>query len=129
MRPPTKEVKMPMPMALPASPLSAIGPPSNTVAMEEGVPGIFSRMAEIRPPDMPPRYKPTSSEMPFMGSMPKDMGKNRISAMVELRPGMEPKMMPITTPMKIRSRQKGLSNTMRIASMICCAAMCLSSLP
>ena len=45
---------MPTPRARPASPFSAMGPPSNTVEMEEGVPGIFKRMAEISPPEMPP---------------------------------------------------------------------------
>jgi hypothetical protein len=33
-----------------------MGPPSNTVTMEEGVPGIFSRMALISPPEMAPIY-------------------------------------------------------------------------
>ena len=114
-RPPTKEVRIPTPRALPASPLSAMGPPSNTVAMEDAVPGIFSRMAEIRPPEMPPRYRPTKRAMPFMGSMPKDMGRNRISAIDADSPGIEPKIMPMTTPIKISARQKGFSRTIWIA--------------
>ena len=64
---------------------------------------------------MPPRYRPISSEMPFMGSMPKDIGRKRIRAMVELKPGMEPKIMPITTPIRIRRRQNGLKSTIWIA--------------
>jgi len=45
---------MPMPKALPPSPFSAIGPPSKVVATEEGVPGIFNKIAEIRTPEVPP---------------------------------------------------------------------------
>ena len=61
---------MPTPNALPASPRSAIGAPSKVVATEEGVPGIFSRMAEIRPPEVPPTYSPISIPIPFTGDMP-----------------------------------------------------------
>ncbi len=56
MMPPIKDTRMAVPMALPPSPRSAMGPPSNTVTMEEGVPGIFSRMALISPPEMAPIY-------------------------------------------------------------------------
>jgi hypothetical protein len=34
--------------------------PSQTVAMEEGVPGIPSRIEVINPPELPPTYNPKS---------------------------------------------------------------------
>ena len=43
--------------------------------------------------------------------MPKDMGKNRIRAMEADRPGIEPKMMPMTTPSRISARHTGLNRT------------------
>lgn len=66
---PTKENTTPEPRALPASPLLAMGLPSKQVATEEGVPGMFSRMAEIRPPEMPPMYRAISMEMPSEAAM------------------------------------------------------------
>ena len=36
---------------------------------------LFSRMAEISPPEMPPIYKPTSRARPMVGSMPKVRGR------------------------------------------------------
>ncbi len=52
--PPMNEYRIPTPSALPASPLSRMGPPSHTVAIEAGVPGILSRIAEIKPPEVLP---------------------------------------------------------------------------
>ena len=37
-------------MASPPSPRLAIGNPSKVVAMAEGVPGVFTRIAEYDPP-------------------------------------------------------------------------------
>ena len=51
---PRKEKKMPTPRAFPASPFAARGYPSKQVATDEGVPGIRSRIAATRPPEMPP---------------------------------------------------------------------------
>ena len=51
---PMREENMAIPRALPAWPFLAMGLPSKVVATEEGVPGMFSRMAEISPPEMPP---------------------------------------------------------------------------
>ena len=85
------------------------------MATQEAVPGIFSSMAEIRPPEIPPMYRPMSREMPFIGSMPKDMGRNRIIAMEADRPGIEPNTIPMMTPTKIRAIQAGFSRTMWIA--------------
>ena len=52
--PPMKENTTPVPSAFAASPFFAIGAPSKQVAIEEEVPGIFNRIAEINPPDIPP---------------------------------------------------------------------------
>ena len=51
---PIAENTIPTPRAFIASPFFAIGCPSKQVAMEDAVPGIFSRIAEIRPPEIPP---------------------------------------------------------------------------
>ena len=103
-------------MALPASPLSAMGPPSKTVEMEEGVPGIFSKTAEIQPPEIPPMYQPIRSEMPSTGDKPKDIGRNRTTAIVAERPGIDPKMIPTTTPSSVTRRQVGDKITAKIPS-------------
>ncbi|MCY1543773.1 hypothetical protein D9M68_796040 [compost metagenome] len=68
-RVPMKENTMPMPRALMPSPLSIIGPPSKVVAMEAGVPGIFSRIAEIKPPEVAPMNSATNSDRPAAGPM------------------------------------------------------------
>ncbi len=51
---PRAENTIPKPRAFIASPFFAMGWPSKVVAMEEAVPGMFSRIAEIRPPEIPP---------------------------------------------------------------------------
>ena len=51
---PRKENTTPTPRALLASPFAAIGAPSKVVATDAGVPGMLIRMAEIKPPEMPP---------------------------------------------------------------------------
>jgi hypothetical protein len=51
---PRKLNRMPVPSALPAWPRSAMGAPSKRVATDEGVPGILIRIAEIKPPEIPP---------------------------------------------------------------------------
>ena len=106
--PPINEYKIPTPKAFPASPCSAIGPPSKTVAIDDGVPGILSNIAEINPPEIPPRYNPTSREIPSTVGSPKDNGKNNTIAIVEDNPGIDPKIMPIITPNVIRAKQVGV---------------------
>src|SRR5690625_2891277 len=61
---PMAENTIPTPIAFPASPFKAIGLPSKQVAIEEGVPGILSKIAEINPPEIPPIYKATNIEIP-----------------------------------------------------------------
>ena len=52
--PPKKDAHTPSHMARPGSPLRAMGKPSKVVAMAEGVPGMPSRHAVMRPPAEPP---------------------------------------------------------------------------
>ena len=58
---PRKLNTTPMPSALDAWPRFAIGWPSKQVATEEGVPGMCSRMAEMRPPEIAPINRAISS--------------------------------------------------------------------
>ena len=51
---PRKLNTTPTPRALAACPFLTMGWPSKQVATLEGVPGMCSRMAEMRPPEMPP---------------------------------------------------------------------------
>ena len=53
-RPPIREANVPRTSALEGWPALAMGAPSKQVTIEDGVPGIFSRMAEIRPPEIDP---------------------------------------------------------------------------
>ena len=48
--------------ALAAFPWQVIGYPSNVVGTDAGVPGIFSKIAVISPPDTPPIYIPNRRE-------------------------------------------------------------------
>ena len=66
---PQKENTTPTPKALPACPFIAIGRPSKQVAIEDGVPGMFSKIADIKPPDIPPTYKATKVDTPCSGVM------------------------------------------------------------
>ena len=52
--PPTKDEMIAALRAVLDCPFCAIGYPSKQVAMEDGVPGMPSRTAEIRPPEQPP---------------------------------------------------------------------------
>lgn len=108
---PTKENTTPTPRALPASPFAAIGAPSKVVAMEDGVPGIFSRMAATRPPEMPPTYKATNVDKPCTGVIVYVTGRNMMSASVAVRPGTAPKMMPTKTPRTMNPSVSGSENT------------------
>ena len=60
---PRKLNTTPAPRALAAWPLATMGWPSKQVATEDGVPGMRSRMAEIRPPEIAPMNRAISSVM------------------------------------------------------------------
>lgn len=104
---PRKENTMPYPRALPASPFFAMGCPSKQVAMDDAVPGMLSRMAEIRPPEIPPMYTATSRFMPMEGVMLKVRGRNNATAMAAESPGMEPNIIPTATPAAMSSKDVG----------------------
>ena len=52
--PPKNDDQMPIHSARPGSPFLAIGKPSKVVATADGVPGMPSRHAVMRPPAEPP---------------------------------------------------------------------------
>ena len=60
---PMKLNTTPTPSALAACPLATSGWPSKQVATEEGVPGMRSRIAEIRPPEIAPMNSAISRVM------------------------------------------------------------------
>ena len=66
---PIKLNTTPTPSALAAWPLRTIGWPSKQVATEDGVPGMCSRMAEIRPPEIAPMNSAISMVMALEGAM------------------------------------------------------------
>jgi len=47
--------------------------------------------------------------MPFSGDIPKVIGKQSATHMVEVSPGIEPKIIPTTTPIRIIAKVVGLS--------------------
>ena len=66
---PKKEKTIPTPKAFPANPFLANGCPSRQVAMDAGVPGMFSRIAEISPPEIPPIYNAVRTEIPCVAAI------------------------------------------------------------
>ena len=66
---PRKLNTTPTPSALAAWPLATSGWPSKQVATEEGVPGMRSRMAEIRPPEIAPMNSAIKSVMASVEAM------------------------------------------------------------
>lgn len=105
---PINEKTTPTPSALPPSPLSANGRPSKQVAIEEGVPGIFNKIADTKPPDIPPIYKATKEAIPMVVGIEKVIGSIIAMAIVAVSPGIAPKIIPMPVHKKI--------NTMLIGS-------------
>ena len=94
------------------SPLRAMGAPSKAVTIEAGVPGMFSRIEETRPPEIPPMYRAISRAMARLSLIAKVMGRQIVTAMVAVRPGMAPKMVPIRVPTATRTTLNGSLRTM-----------------
>ena len=94
------------------------------VIRDAAVPGIFKRIAEIRPPENPPIYSPIKIEILGSIFMAKVMGKNRATAMVVESPGIAPKTKPMITPPQINKIFCG--DRVRIA-VIKFSNICLSS--
>ena len=109
MNPPRKLETIPSPSALPALPCMAMGYPSNVVAIDAAVPGMFIKIAAIRPPEKPPMYTPSRRARPSATAMRNVMGRNKAIAIVVERPGMAPKINPTTTPNKINPTLKKLN--------------------
>ncbi|MNP32970.1 hypothetical protein D3C76_1261780 [compost metagenome] len=64
---PRNENTTPIPRALTPWPCFISGQPSNVVAMEAGVPGMLSNIADISPPEVAPTNSATSSARPVPG--------------------------------------------------------------
>ena len=118
---PRNEKKMPVPSAFAPSPLRAMGAPSNAVTIEAGVPGIFSRIEETRPPEIPPMYSAISSAMALLSLIAKVIGRQMVTAIVAVSPGIAPKILPIRVPAATSTMLSGSPNTMEKPSinMIC----------
>jgi hypothetical protein len=69
--------------------------------MAKGVPGMPIRMEANMPPVSPPTYTPSMVDSPSMGLMPKVNGSASTTAMVIVKPGMEPAIKPPMTPRAI----------------------------
>jgi hypothetical protein len=101
-QPAKNELKIPIPNARAGSPLStAIGYASNVVATDAGVPGILSRLAEMRPPEMPPTKMPINKHSPGIDAIPKVNGSIKTMPIVAVRPGTAPKIIPKIVPAKV----------------------------
>jgi len=100
MNPPMAELTVDIPIASPARPCWLSGYPSRHVAMAEGVPGIFIRIAEMEPPYTAPVYNPRRKANEITGPKPKVKGMNTAMVIVAVSTGRDPKMMPTNTPRK-----------------------------
>ena len=81
---------------------------------DEGVPGMFIRIADIAPPAMPPMYTPINVPIAVTSLIEKVRGIIRATPIVALNPGSAPKMRPTATPSNTQSRPVGLVNTLTI---------------
>jgi hypothetical protein len=77
--------------------------------MEEAVPGILRRIAEISPPEAEPIYNPIRRERESTGLIENVSGSSIAIAIVPVRPGIEPKIIPTNTPIPIMSNEIGFS--------------------
>src|SRR5699024_12838619 len=96
-KPLKNEKNIAKPNALPAFPFCAITYPSKVVAIEEGVPGKFNKIAGINPPDIPPLYNPINKAIPDTGSIVIVIGINIATAIFALKPGLDPNNNPTIT--------------------------------
>lgn len=68
------------------------------VADADGVPGIFSRIADMEPPHMPEAYNPSSRHIEVTAGRLKVMGNNSTIPNDMVNPGVEPMNNPKNTP-------------------------------
>jgi hypothetical protein len=101
-------------IAKPALPCFANGKPSNAVAADAGVPGMFRRIADWHPPEIDPTYTPSSAiNADCVGKLYVSPVSNAI-AMVALSPGRIPISNPESVARNNTTKLYGV-NTVRIA--------------
>ena len=69
--------------------------------MEEAVPGILSSIADINPPEAAPIYNPIRRESESIALILNVRGNSIAIAIVPVRPGIEPNIIPTNTPSAI----------------------------
>jgi len=94
-------------MASTARPVFAIGYPSKAVAMDDGVPGVLTRIAAKEPPYIAPIYTAPRATSPFKGDMVKVNGRSTAKAIAAVRPGIAPTKSPADTPPNINKKTIG----------------------
>ena len=104
MMPPLTEDTAAMPSARPASPLSAMGYPSNAVATAGGAPGALISTAVMEPPNVPAQYNADNSAIAGTGSKYRENGSSSATPMDDDRPGSAPMITPATVPATIRAQ-------------------------
>ena len=104
MIPPKNDDHTPSPRARPGLPERARGKPSKVVATEDGVPGMPVNMPDINPPDRPPTNTPIMVASPSIAGRPKVNGKVSTTAMVMVKPGIDPAIRPAVTPRVIKAK-------------------------
>ena len=75
-----------------------MGYPSNDVAIEDDVPGMFIRIAGILPPKLPPVKIEVRNSMACMKSIYRVTGRKIAMAIDICKPGTAPKSNPIRIP-------------------------------
>ena len=104
---PMQDATIPIARALPACPFLAIGWPSKQVATDDGEPGMPRSTDPMKPPEQPPIHSDRRKTIAGPVSMPNVRGMKSITAMVPLRPGIAPKIIPITLPARRRMSDSG----------------------
>jgi hypothetical protein len=107
---PQNEAMIPMESARPALPFLVIGYPSQTVATEEGDPGMPRRTEPMKPPEHPPFHRLMRKMIADPGVMVKVIGMQSMTAIDPFKPGMAPKTMPTMVPATKSARLYGSAN-------------------
>ena len=98
MRTPMQDDPKAIPKAVLCCPFRDIGYPSNDVAIDEDVPGIFIRIAGILPPKLPPVKMEVRNSMACMKFIYRVAGRKIAIAMDICNPGTAPNNNPIRIP-------------------------------
>jgi hypothetical protein len=81
-----------------------IGNPSKVVPIDEGVPGVLTKIAEKHPPKMAPLYMAPKVARPVIGSIVNVKGTIKATAIVAEKPGSAPAIIPADIPTVIKSK-------------------------